>query len=327
MVTEPARQSYPIRNWRYRRGRSLAAWLVYLMLRVVKRMMPADYGDPAGFVNGTRRLAARSEGLMPKIPADVRVESFRIGEVPAHRFTAPGAEAGRVLLYLQGGGYIMGSPMTTHRDLIWRLSQACGCAVVSIEYGLAPENQYPVALDQAVAAYRYLLEQFDAAAIALAGDSAGGCLALATALRLRDDGLPMPAALCLLSAETDLTGSGESVKLNIRRDHVIPAASIGMVGTLYAGAAALTDPYVSPVFGEYHGFPPTLLQVGGEEVFLDDSLRVAAKLKAAGIPHVVDIWQGMPHVWQGFAAMMPEGRAAIEDIGRFVRGHLRRSMR
>lgn len=320
-------QSYPTRNWRYRSGRSFAAWLVHLLLRVVQRLMPSDYADPAGFVSGTRRLAARSEGLMPKIPPDVRVEAFRIGDVPAYRFTAPNAQPGAVLLYLQGGGYIMGSPMTTHRDLIWRLSQACGCAVVSIEYGLAPEHRYPVALDQAVAAYRHLLEQFDASAIALGGDSAGGCLALATALRLRDEGLAMPAALCLLSAETDLTGSGESVKLNIKKDYVIPADSIRMVGELYAGDVALTDPYVSPVFGEYHGFPPTLLQVGGEEVFLDDSLRVAAKLKKQGVPVVVDIWQGMPHVWQGFAAMMPEGRAAIEDVGRFVRGHLRRSTR
>lgn len=306
-----------------RRWPSFGAMLVRLMLWIAHWLMPRPSRGLPHFVERSRRLAESVERFMPHPPPQVQIERFRIGETPAQIVRAPGVSPRSLLFYLQGGGFILGSPDSTHRDLLWRLSAACDCAVLAIEYGLAPEFRYPVASDQALQAWRFLLERYPATSLALAGDSAGGCLALSTALRIRDLGLAMPAAICLLSAETDLTGSGESVQRNFRRDLVIPGDAIRPIGELYADGAPLTQPYVSPLFGEFHGFPPTLLQVSDAEVFLDDSTRVAAKLRAAGVPVTLEVWSGMPHVWQGFAALMPEARTAIGDLGRFLRSHLR----
>lgn len=323
-VTPSQPSPYTPRNWRLRRWPSFGASLMVLMLRVLRRWMPSHELGAQGFVDGTRAVIAKSSRWIPKAPATVLIEAHQIGgDLPAYWVSAPGVAQDRVILYLQGGGYIAGAPTTTYADLLWRISAACDCRLLAIEYGLAPEHRYPVASDQALRAWQFLLEHHDAASLAIAGDSAGGNLALSTTLRVRDLGLPMPAALCLVSPEADLTGSGGSAVYNARRDYVIPAASIRMIGELYAGGAALEDPYLSPVFGNFDGFPPTLLQVGGEEVFLDDARRVADKLRAAGVPVLLDIWKGMPHVWHAFAGVMPEARAAIDDLGRFVRGHLR----
>lgn len=281
--------------------------------------MPAPRHGVQRFIERSRALAVKTERFMPHPPANVKVEAFHIDTLPAYWIQAPGVATDKVMLYLQGGGYILGSPVTTHRDLLWRLSAACGCTVLAIEYGLVPEHRYPIASDQALAAWKFLLQRYGAASIVLAGDSAGGCLALSTALRIRDLQLPMPAGLCLLSAETDLSGSGESVRSNFKKDLVIPSDAIRMIGQHYAVDVPLDHPYVSPLFGDFHGFPPSLLQVSSTEVFLDDSRRVADKMRAAGVPVLLDVWDGMPHVWQGFASLMPEARAAIEDIGRFVR--------
>lgn len=319
----PTAPPYTPRNWQPLRRAGLVAALLRLLLRAARRAMPPHDRGPQVFVAGTRALMAKSARWMPKLPAEVRVDSFPIGEIAAHWIDAPGVSQQRVLFYLQGGGYIAGGPLTTHRDLLWRLSQAADCRVLAIEYALAPEATYPQASNQVLAAWQFLLDRYPRESLALGGDSAGGCLALSSALRLRDAGIALPAAICLLSPETDLTGSGASAIYNARRDVIIPAASIRMVGQLYAGSASLEDPYVSPVFGQFDGFPPTLLQVGGEEVFLDDSRRVAQKLRAAGVPVLFDIWRGLPHVWQGFASLLPEARAAIDDIGRFLRSQLR----
>lgn len=315
----------PRRNWSRRRWPSFGALLVRLLLWIAKMLMPAPSQGALLFIDRSRMLATKFERFMPRPPPEVQIERFQIGETPAWWIRAPGVSNGKVLFYLQGGGLILGSPNTTHRDLLWRLSAACDCAVLAIAYGLAPEHRYPVARDQALQAWRFLLERYPANSLALAGDSAGGSLALSIALRIRDLGLPKPAALCLLSPQTDLTGSGDSVLRNFHKDFVIPGDAIRMIGELYADGAPLDHPYVSPMFGAFHDFPPTLLQASGEEVFLDDSTRVAEKMRAAGVPVVLDVWKGMPHVWHGFAALMPEARAAIEDLGRFVRGHVRDS--
>jgi len=311
------------RNWQPRSSPSPAARLLNALLWLLRRFAPRPFTDVQLMVAHFRRQAASSLRLFPKTPSNVVIERFDIGGTPACWVRAPGASTRHALFYLQGGGHILGSPDTAYRDLIWRLSSACGCPVLAIEYALAPEHRFPTALEQAVAAYRFLLESFPPHSVAMAGDSAGGNLALAATLKLRDAGLALPAALCLLSPWTDLTGSGSSVARNQHKDHFIPAYSIPMMGRLYAGGAPLDLPYVSPVFGDFTGFPPTLFQAGSDEVFLDDSLRVADKMRASGVPVVVDVWRSLPHVWQGLAAYLPEGRAAIEDIARFVSGHVR----
>jgi acetyl esterase/lipase len=271
------------------------------------------------YVSAARAAAARIEPWIPRAPDGASVQSIQIGGLRGHWFGWPGQSQRRAMLYLQGGGFILGSPKTTHRDLIWRLSRACDCPILAIEYGLAPEQRYPVALEQATQAYEFLIERVGAQNMAVAGDSAGGCLALALLLHARDNQLPMPASLCLLSPQTDMTGSGESVRTNRHSDAVISADAIPLVAALYADGHPLNDPYISPVFGQYNGFPPTLLQVSMDEVFLDDSVRVAHRMREAGVEVELDRWPGVPHVWQGFGACLPEARQAIEDIGKFVR--------
>jgi epsilon-lactone hydrolase len=311
------------RNWHQRHWSSFAAVLFNLALRVVKMLMPSPSIGATAYVAKVRAFAAKAERFAPSNPSRAQVEAFHIGETPAWWVRMPDASERKVLLYLHGGGYITGAALKSHGDLLWRLSSACDCTVLAIDYGLAPEYPYPTASDQVLDAWRFLLTKFPATSLAIAGDSAGGNLTLSVPLRIRDLGLLMPAALCALSPNTDLTGSGDSAKFNRDKDMLIPADAIQMIGELYAGSAALDDPYVSPVFGDFHDFPPTLLQAGSIEVFLDDSTRVAKKMQDAGVPVQLDIWKGMPHVWHLNAGLMSEARAAIDDIGRFVRGHLR----
>lgn len=263
--------------------------------------------------------------LMPAPPAAARYESLEIaGGVAAVRVTYGDDEPERALLYLHGGGYIFGSSMTTHRDLLWRLAQVGRAAVLSVDYRLAPEHPFPAAIDDVVAAYRWLLERWPAESLAIAGDSAGGGLALATLLRLRDEKTTLPAAAVLLSPWTDLAATGQSLIDNLDKDTVLPGDRLREGAELYLAGTDPHEPYASPLYGDPTGLPPILIQVGSDEVLLDDSQRLAQRLEEHDVPVVLDIWREMPHVWQVLAMFLPEGKLAIERIGYFLRGHQRR---
>lgn len=249
--------------------------------------------------------------------------SVQAGGVDADWITAPGARADRVLLYLHGGGYAMGS-VRSHWDLIARLSAAAGCRALGLDYRLAPEHPFPAAVEDATTAYRWLLDQgIEPSSIALAGDSSGGGLAMATLVALRDAGNPLPAAAALLSPWVDLEARGESFE---SRRHVDPMVRRRLIlrqaQTYLAGRASVRDPLAAPIHADLAGLPPLLIQVGDRETLLDDSRSLAERARAVGVDVTLEVWDGMIHVFQLFAGELEEGRRAIEGIGAFVRKHM-----
>jgi len=241
------------------------------------------------------------------------------GGVPGEWVVAPEADDDRVILYLHGGGYCMGSP-SSHRRLVAELSKQAKARVLSLDYRLAPEHPYPAAVDDAVAAYRWLLAQrIPAARIAISGDSAGGGLTLATLLALRDAGDALPAAGVPLSAWTDMEGTGETMKTKASVDRMIQPDRLKETADWYANGADMQQPHLSPVHGDYAGLPPLLMQVGGAEVLLDDSTRVAQRAKADGVDVTLEVWDDMPHVFQAFTGLLPEADEAIAVIGEFLK--------
>lgn len=256
-----------------------------------------------------------------RVPRCVALQSVSAGGVPADWLEPDDAEPGRAILYLHGGAYTIGSP-TTHRGLAGRIACAGRARLLLIDYRLAPEHPFPAALDDALAAYAWLLDKgFAPEHLAIGGDSAGGGLTLAAALRLRDSGGPLPAALFLLSPWTDLTFSGDSIKSRAGRDPLLQINAEDWRVQDYTGDQPPTHPYISPLFADHRGLPPTFIQVGSEEILYDDSSRLEAKLTAAGVRNQFEVWDGMWHVFQAFVPYIPEAQEAIERIGAFIEKH------
>ncbi|SEE40789.1 alpha/beta hydrolase fold domain-containing protein [Pseudomonas migulae] len=242
--------------------------------------------------------------------------------VPVRWIKAPGAAEQQVLIYLHGGGFKMGS-LISHHDLMVRLSEAAGCRVLGVDYRLLPEHGFPEPLLDVLAVYDWLVAQgFEPNQLAIAGDSAGGGLAAATLLALRDKGRPLPAAAVLLSAWTDLSASGESYQTRAEADPIHQRPMIVALAAQYLGKDGdPLNPLASPLHGELTGLPPLLLQVGDRETGLDDSILFAAKARAAGVAVELQVWPLMIHVFQQFAAELVDARAAIACIGTFLRQH------
>ncbi len=252
------------------------------------------------------------------VAPDIKCEKTKAGGVAAEWVCAPNAAADRAVLYLHGGGYVIGS-VNTHRDLMSRISRAAGARVLGLDYRLAPENPFPAAVDDAVAAYRWLLGQgLKPNKIAVAGDSAGGGLTVAALLAIRDAKLPAPAAGVCMSPWVDLEGIGESMKTRAAVDPVVQREGLLGMAAAYLGGKNPRTPLAAPLYAELKGLPPLLIQVGNDETLLDDSTRLAEKAKAAGVNVKLEVWPEMIHVWQMFAAFLPEGQQAVEGIGKFV---------
>ncbi len=256
---------------------------------------------------------------LPPPPPDVTVTDVVANGVPGHWVTPAEAIEDRHILYLHGGGYVMCSPRT-HLGFTWRIAKAARARMLVIDYRLAPEHAFPAQIDDSLAGYRYLLEQGIAPErIAIAGDSAGGGLTFGLLMRLKAAGLPMPGAAVGLSPYLDLTVTGETHYLHAKSDPMIPLPGVVYGGITYLQGRDPRHPEASSIYGDAAGLPPTLIHVGSDEVLLSDSTRMAANLRAAGVPVEIDIWYRMPHVWHAFARYIPEGRAAIERIGTFLR--------
>jgi acetyl esterase/lipase len=224
----------------------------------------------------------------------------------------------RHVLFLHGGGYVTGSP-ALYRHFTWRIATAARARVLAIDYRLAPEHPFPAALDDVLAAYRWLLAGMaDPQRTAVMGDSAGGGLALALLLRLRDHGLELPAAAVALSPWTDLALTGASFSLNTKSDPMMNAAYVRLFAKCYLADADPRDPYASPLYGNPAGLPPTLIHVGSDEILHDDAVRMAEILRTAGCRVRIEVWQRMPHAWHLFAPVLPEARKAIAHIGDFA---------
>jgi len=296
---------------------SLRAELVRLGLRWrLKRRGPTDT------VQQARQRLAFVERFVPAPPAEAVTQAVNGDGVSAYRIAMPVSDWKRHVLYLHGGAYTIGSP-SCYRHVTWRIAAATRALVLAIDYRLAPEHPFPAAVEDAERAYRWLLcEGAEPAKIAVMGDSAGGGLALALLLKLRDAGVALPAAAVALSPWTDLALTGASLTLNAKADPMLHAAPVPGLAKNYLAGADPRNPYASPLYGDPTGLPPTLIQVGSDEILRDDAIRMADRMRSAGCTIEIEIWPRMPHVWHLFAPVLPEARRAIARIGSFVGQHL-----
>jgi acetyl esterase/lipase len=253
------------------------------------------------------------------LPGTVALETIEAGGVPAERLSGSAAAPGRTILYLHGGGYVIGSPRS-HRHLTATLVDAAGATLIVPDYRLAPEHPYPAALDDALAAYESLLENGqDPDLLVVAGDSAGGGLTLATLIAARDKGLDLPAAAALISPWVDLAATGASLETARERDPIVQKDGLLDWAGLYLAGRDAATPLASPLYADLAGLPPLLIQVGTEEVLLDDAIRLDERARAQGVATSLEIWDDMIHVWHFFHPQLEEGRQAIGKLGQFVR--------
>jgi acetyl esterase/lipase len=258
-------------------------------------------------------------------PTDPTIECrpVHVGDIPAQWVLAPGADPDVRLLYLHGGGYVSGSgayylPLAAH------LSAQGGCAVLLPDYRLAPEHPFPDGVEDCVAAHEWLRAcgpagKAPARATFIAGDSAGGGLTLATLLALRDRGLPLPKAAIPISPFADLTLSGESIRSQATLDPIMDPRCLPDFVRLYADETEVRSPLASPLFGDYAGLPPLLIQVGEYEIIRDDAARVAERARADGVEVTLEVWEGMFHVFQSHEPLLPEGREAVARMAEVIR--------
>ncbi|MCB1684166.1 MAG: alpha/beta hydrolase [Pseudomonadales bacterium] len=280
----------------------------------------ADMLRESGLFSGSEINVAEMRENMVSMTAPmadhVTRKDFNVDGIPLCHITVAGVREDRGLLYLHGGGYMLGS-LDTHAELMGRLAEACRAPVLGVDYRLAPENPYPAAVEDAVASYdRLLANGIRPDQVVIAGDSAGGGLTLACLLALKAQGKPQPAGAVLLSPWTDLTGSGESSRSRAALDPMISAENLLPTAKLYIGDTDPADPGVSPLFGDLTGLPPLLIQVGDHEVLLDDSTRLAERAVAQGVTAELEIYEEAFHVFQAMPGL-PESGDALASIGRF----------
>ena len=245
-----------------------------------------------------------------------------VGGIKAEWITAPEAQQDRVVLYLHGGGYVFGS-INSHRDVCERLSRAAKARVLAIEYRLAPEHPFPAGIDDAVAAYRWLLKQgLSAKRIAIAGDSAGGGLSVSTLLALKQAGDPLPACATLMSPWVDHELTGDSMTSKGAEDPMIKKPMVAVMSATYIPSGDLSNPLISPLNADLTGLPPLMIHVGTREVLLDDSVRLAARAKKAGVEVELKAWEGHVHVFQIFASGVKDGETSLQELGAFIRKHI-----
>jgi acetyl esterase/lipase len=278
---------------------------------------PVDIENPKVLAFTRQFLGKMFAANAVELGIEYEFERAASDTVEAYWLRAGEPQTDKVLLYLHGGGQILGSAKTSLVTPL-RVALASNLPVLSVEYRLAPEHPFPAGLRDALAAYRWLLANgFEPGDIGVFGDSAGGNLALAMPLLARDEGLPQPAALVLLSPSIDRTRTGDSHATMSAFDPVLGAPT----AEVYAIDVALDDPLVSPVYADLHGLPPMLIQVGTRERLLSDSVRLARNARLAGVDVTLDVWDGMWHVWQG-NPVIPEAEQATREIGKFFRRHL-----
>lgn len=266
------------------------------------------------------RTAYERLGKMFSPPKGVGNEPVKAGGVPAEWVRAEGVgTSSPVLMYLHGGGYVIGS-VSTHRHLLGHLSAAAGVQVLGVDYRLAPEHVYPAALDDALAAYRWLVRQgHSPSRIFIAGDSAGGGLTVATLLALRDAGDELPAAAVLLSPWADLAAEGESIESRADVDPMVQREGLLEMAAHYVADGDPKAPLCSPVHADLTGLPPLLVHVGTRETLYSDASRLAANAEKAGVEVIFEPWEDMIHVWHFFAPMLPEANEANRRIGEFLK--------
>jgi epsilon-lactone hydrolase len=294
---------------------SLSARATVPAVKVIgKRLAAAD--TPAKLRD---EFARASRLLMPSLGTtrkEVRIDGVRTVRVS----TDAADTSGRAILLFHGGGYVFGLP-SRYVGLAGRYAKAAGAPVYISEYRLAPEHPFPAAAEDGLQAYRAMLERYPSKEIALAGDSAGGGLGVATLQAAQAEGLPMPSSLLLLSPWLDVSGASESMQTNRDSEILILPETFARCARWYAGDTDMTDPMMSPIYGSPAGFPPTLIQVSDSEMIYNDSTRFVAQAKAAGVDIRLDTEPGMWHVWQLMAPLVDEARHSIAQASHFLERH------
>jgi epsilon-lactone hydrolase len=269
-------------------------------------------------------MRAELSDLMARIPVagDVDHTPTTIGGVNAIDVTIRGIDTASTILYFHGGVFVIGSAASSV-PLVSDLARRAHAKAVTVDYRLAPEHPYPAAVDDARAAYEGLLAQgVDPGQIALAGESAGGGLAVATLVALRDAGIPLPSSAFLMSPYADLTLSGETILERQASDPILTPSGLRLRVPDYVGGADASDPQISPVFADLSGLPPLLIQVGSSEILLSDALRLAGRAAMADVPVTLDVTPGVPHVFQSFAGVLDEATTALDRAATFLRTQL-----
>lgn len=303
---------------------SIRAWLVRRQIKrtfrrdlLGKPVIKRDHPDFAKVLEDVEKSFPQPPSKTEVQAVDIDFGGYRVrGEWVAE----PGVRQDRVIFYSHGGAYVWGAPKF-YRDLGWRLSKACNARVFLFDYTLAPAAQCPTQINEGLAAYDYVREQYPDASVTMSGDSAGGGLTTSLALAIRDSDRPASKALALISPWLDLTASGDSIQYNGDKDVMLRPDGIGEVAHLYHGDLSADDPRCSPLFATHDNLPPTLLQVGSEEILLDDSTRFEASVSQAGGDVTLRIWPKMHHVWHMSAGIVPEGRKAIQELADFFEEH------
>ena len=289
-------------------------------IKIVVDMLRAN-SMMQGDVLEMRAGMAAATAAAPR-PEATTIEAVDAGGAPAEWTDADGCAQDAVIVYLHGGGYTMGN-LDSHRNLVANLSRTAGIRALSVDYGLAPENPFPKAVEDAVAAVRFVHARGIAPnRVIIAGDSAGGGLAAATLVALRDRAIPLPAAAVLISPWLDLTQSGNTMQSQAAADPMVSAELLGKCSAAYLNHQDPKHPLASPLFADLVGLPPLLIHVGTAEVLLDDARRFHAAAQSAGVSSTLEEWDEMVHVWHTFAGMLPEAGQANDRIGAFIKEHL-----
>jgi epsilon-lactone hydrolase len=289
---------------------------LYQILEMGAQNPPPKSGDPQGMRDWFEAMMAPTP-----LAAGIVVEPVEIAGQACEWLRPKAAPEGKLILYVHGGGWLFGSPRS-HRVIASNLARTSGITVLSVHYRLAPEHPAPAAHDDAFAAYEWALAQgYEGADIAIAGDSAGGNMALATAVRARDAGLPLPAALMLMSPALDLAGEGAS-HAEMADAPLVDANLMAVFNALYLGERDRKSPEATPFDADMAGLPPTLIHVGTWEILRSDSETIAERMRKAGVAAELRLWEGMCHNHQLFAPFLEEGMASIEEAGGFLRARL-----
>jgi len=293
---------------------SLRSQILAPIMRMTMKKKLGKSGDPAK----EREFLDKMSGMTSRRPLgkyDV------VGGVPGEWQQATLGSSDNVILYLHGGAFVIGSP-ASHRDMVGAIADAAQARAFIVDYRLAPETLFPGAVEDAVAAYKGLLANGEKAEkIIIAGDSAGGGLTMSTLVALRDEGIELPAAAVCISPWADLTFTGDSMIVKDKVDAMLGRDSLSWFAGLYLAGQDAADPKASPIFADLSGLPPLLIQVGSNEVLLDDAIRLNKAVKKAGGDATLEVWDGQMHVWHLMATIVPEGKHAVNVIGTFVKTH------
>jgi len=269
-----------------------------------------------------RQEAEKTSKLFGKLPDGIEASPITIDGLLAEWILPSQAKKDKVILYFHGGGYVMGS-IQAHRSIVSKFVKGSEVGALLFDYRLAPEHPFPAAIEDSVAAYRWLLAKGVLPSnIVFAGDSAGGGLCLATLIALRDQGIPLPAAAVALSPWTDLKCTGDSHRTKNEVDPLTPKGSCTVFSKYYVGENDPCNPWISPYYGDLHGFPPMLIHVGEDEVLLDDSTRFAEKAKDAGVDVTLKVGERMFHCFPVLAPLFPEAKQAMDEICTFIKTHI-----